>query len=104
MLTNFEWVYIHIGNYEDQTSGCILVGESANSCGTISQSTSAYYRVYMACLNAFENGDKVYILISDEPHMNDLVLGQASQITGKTAQEYIAATISEKQQARVCVT
>ena len=66
-VDNFEWVYIHIGNYEDQTSGCILVGESANSCGTISQSTSAYYRVYMACMKAFENGSKVYILISDEP-------------------------------------
>nr|MCP3686901.1 hypothetical protein [Gammaproteobacteria bacterium] len=66
-VPNFEWVYIHIGNHEDQTSGCILVGEGASSTMTVSRSTEAYNRVYAKCLEAFNGGNKVYILISDEP-------------------------------------
>ena len=66
-VPNFEWVYIHIGNHEDQTSGCILVGEGISSTMTANRSTEAYNRVYAKCLEAFEGGNKVYILISDEP-------------------------------------
>ena len=66
-VPNFEWVYIHIGNHDDQTSGCILVGEGENSAMTVSRSTEAYNRVYAKCLETFNAGGKVYILISDEP-------------------------------------
>ena len=43
-VEGFEWVYIHIGNTDDHTSGCILVGLGAlwrDDC-TVTHSEEAY--------------------------------------------------------------
>ena len=68
-VDNFEWVYIHIGNREDQTDGCILVGLEAasNSLGiTIQRSTDAYKLIYPSIASAVLSDNGAFIEIKDE--------------------------------------
>lgn len=59
-VPGFKWILIHIGNTDDDTAGCILVGNSALIIGcsrNIQRSTAAYRRVYAACADAAGRGD-----------------------------------------------
>jgi hypothetical protein len=66
---DFEWVYIHVGNTDDDTAGCILVGDTCESNvvgeGRVLGSTQAYRRIYPAIADAIE-GDGATLLIVDE--------------------------------------
>lgn len=66
-IPNFKYVLIHIGNTDDDTAGCLLVGTSAVSNvyekGRIGSSTLAYERFYPKVAAALESGEKVYIHI-----------------------------------------
>ncbi len=65
-VPGFEWVYIHIGNDDDDTSGCILVGDGATSSFELVQSVQAYRRLYRAVSGALITGEAAEILIEDE--------------------------------------
>ena len=66
-VNNYEWVYIHIGNYNTDTSGCILVGNGAALTNkSVSDSTKAYKTLYNKILKELEKNNKVYITIIDE--------------------------------------
>lgn len=68
-VPNFEWVYIHTGNTDEDTDGCILVGEIANlnhNRKIVGESVDAYKPLYQAISSAIENGIKVTIQIIDE--------------------------------------
>lgn len=46
-VDSFEWVYLHVGNTDKHSAGCILVGNAANVAqGTIQHSVLAYERIY----------------------------------------------------------
>jgi len=64
-VPGFEWVYIHIGNDDDDTAGCILVGDGAHVGGTLSESTVAYRRLYGVVSNAILAGEPVSIEVRD---------------------------------------
>ena len=68
-VPGFQWIYIHIGNDEDDTEGCILVGDTPNnnviSSGHVSQSKSAYKRIYPVIADAIQSGEPVTISIKD---------------------------------------
>lgn len=68
-IPNFEYVLIHIGNTDDDTAGCVLVGDSATqnitARGSIGSSTNAYKRLYPAIAGAIEKGEPVTIEILD---------------------------------------
>ena len=68
-VPGFNYVLIHIGNKDDDTAGCILVGNTAqqniDESGFIGSSTSAYKRIYPEIAKAVEDGDEVKILIRD---------------------------------------
>ena len=68
-VPGFEYVLIHIGNTDDDTAGCLLVGEDAvgnqRTEGKILKSTSAYKRVYGHVAAALAAGERVYITYTD---------------------------------------
>lgn len=59
-VPNFKYIYIHIGNTDEDTSGCILVGESVmfiKDRYRLVESTAAYRRVYELACNALEDSE-----------------------------------------------
>lgn len=57
MVPGFQWIYIHIGNDDGDTAGCILVGAGADLDGmTIGASAKAYARLYEKLIDAAETG------------------------------------------------
>jgi hypothetical protein len=64
-VPNFEYVLIHIGNRDDDTAGCLLVGDTSQQNltenGFIGSSTAAYRRIYPRIAEAIENGEQVTI-------------------------------------------
>jgi hypothetical protein len=67
-VPNFKWILIHIGNTDDDTAGCLLVGDQPNKFGQkgfISGSTSAYKRIYPIVAKAIESGERVWITYID---------------------------------------
>lgn len=65
-VPGFEWIYIHPGNDDDDTSGCILVGDGATASFELVQSVQAYRRLYRTVSAALISGEPVEILIEDE--------------------------------------
>ncbi len=68
---NFDNILIHIGNKDDDTAGCILVGDTCHSNsgggkGFIGESTNAYKRIYPKIANYLDSGaGPVFIQIID---------------------------------------
>ena len=66
---NFTFVYIHYGNYEKDTDGCILVGDGAQSNvledGMVMSSVAAYTRLAKEIYAAMDAGEEVWITIED---------------------------------------
>lgn len=59
-VPNFEYILIHIGNDDDDTAGCILVGNKPNNNkrekGFLGDSTSAYLDLYKKVIDEAING------------------------------------------------
>lgn len=53
-VPNFEYILIHIGNTDDNTAGCLLVGNNGNTSGelTVGNSTGAYKALYAKVIDA----------------------------------------------------
>lgn len=65
-VPEFLWIYIHPGNTDDHTSGCILVGDTKNEDNmTIGQSRDAYSRLYQAVVEAAKS-EELFIEVKDE--------------------------------------
>lgn len=56
----FEWVYIHTGNTDDETAGCILVGSGQTDAG-IFESIKAYTKIYPMVSEAILRNEPVMI-------------------------------------------
>ena len=70
-VTGFEWIYIHPGNIEKHTDGCILVGRGANSKPgdmSISNSVAAYTDLYNKVVDAAEVRDLHIEIIDRDRH------------------------------------
>jgi len=59
-VADFQWIYIHVGNTDKHTEGCILVGQGANiGHGNMSvmNSVRAYKDLYSKIVDAAEAQD-----------------------------------------------
>lgn len=63
-VPEFTHILFHIGNNDEDTAGCILVGMGANSeTGVITNSTDAYIEFYLRCLEALSNDEKLTLSV-----------------------------------------
>lgn len=59
-VPGFEYILIHIGNTDEDTAGCLLVGRGAGHDSLI-ESTIAYESMYKKVIAAFDRNEKVTI-------------------------------------------
>ncbi len=68
-VPDFTYVYIHIGNDDEDTEGCILTGEGlvglADGNYRTTNSTGAYERVYKYISKLLDEGVEVFVDIYD---------------------------------------
>lgn len=68
-VPGFQYILIHCGNDDDDTSGCLLVGDTQTnnitSDGFVGSSINAYKRIYPDIAKALEAGEKVEITYTD---------------------------------------
>lgn len=68
-VPGFNYILIHIGNRDDNTDGCLLVGDSSfqniTEEGFIGSSTQAYKRIYPEIARSLLNGQNVWITYTD---------------------------------------
>lgn len=68
-VPDFDWIYFHIGNDDDDSEGCLLVGRQVASNdqggGHIMESTLAYKRIYPIIHQAIVRNEPVFVHIID---------------------------------------
>ena len=69
-VPNFEHILIHCGNTDEDTAGCLLVGDSQEhndlkTDGFIGRATQAYFRIYSHIADALDRGEEVRITYRD---------------------------------------
>ncbi len=66
-VPNFQWVYLHVGNTDDHTEGCILVGRGVQSAdGNMSvQASRDAYRDLCGAVNDAAEAQALSITIVD---------------------------------------
>ena len=68
-VPDFEYILIHIGNDDDDTAGCLLIGNTVNNnqldAGFVGHSRDAYIQVYPKIADAIREGEEVWIHVAD---------------------------------------
>jgi len=70
-VPNFKWAYIHTGNTDDHTEGCLLVGtgfqetDEGENNHIVTGSRIAYVPLYTKIAEAWEDGEDVFITITN---------------------------------------
>ncbi|MGH1436599.1 MAG: DUF5675 family protein [Lewinella sp.] len=70
-VPNFTGIYIHVGNYEKNTDGCLLVADQAvndpkDYSSVQYKSTQAYKRIYKRMQAALDSGEEINLIIESE--------------------------------------
>tara|TARA_R100000278_G_scaffold10509_2_gene12058 strand:- start:1051 stop:1668 length:618 start_codon:yes stop_codon:yes gene_type:complete len=63
-VPNFEYILWHIGNDDDDTAGCLLVGKTSQD-NFIGNSTTAYKEIYPPIRDAILSGEEVTVTYID---------------------------------------
>lgn len=68
-VPGFTDVLVHIGNNDDETAGCVLIGDASaqniTEEGSIGASRAAYVRIYPQMADPLARGDEVHLTIKD---------------------------------------
>ena len=91
-IPNFKWVLFHLGNTDENTAGCVLVGDTQQDLdvskdGFIGSSGNAYKKFYPKVATALENGESVTLKISK------IQLKESNKINNASSPEYINAKV-----------
>ncbi len=70
-VPGFTGIYIHIGNKDDDTDGCLLLGDRSDNLALkrenpLTESTPAFHRFYMKYYPLLDQDVMVYLTIEDE--------------------------------------
>lgn len=65
-IPGFEYVLIHVGNTDEDTAGCLLIGKAKPNEWVITNSTETYKIVYKQIAAALLQNEKVTIQYIDE--------------------------------------
>ena len=69
-VPGFSNIYLHIGNTDEDSMGCILIGDSANNNqivkGFISSSVNCFKRVYQEITDAIDHGEEITIEVIND--------------------------------------
>lgn len=66
-VPGFEFVYMHVGNNEDDTEGCILMGRTMDlKAGMVGQSTDAYKELFPLVMDALDRNERVTLTITEQ--------------------------------------
>lgn len=67
-VPGFSYILIHAGNTDEDTAGCLLVGEQVHMPRpgefSVGRSRDAYRRIYPVVAEAIESGDEVTIRVA----------------------------------------
>ena len=68
-VPGFTWIYLHPGNTDDHTSGCILLGDGVMQNltreGRLIDSTAAYERIYKRMASEIHEHGHITLVIED---------------------------------------
>lgn len=69
-VPGFDWIYIHVGNNDDHTEGCLLAGYNGNYLpedggGEVGRSVDAYIALYKVIVAEMDKGERVFLTIKD---------------------------------------
>lgn len=71
-VPGFTFIYMHVGNKDDDSEGCILTGDgqvqNVTEQGQVSSSVSAYTRLYKAIIRALAL-EEIWITIKEEENV-----------------------------------
>lgn len=65
-VPEFRWVLIHVGNYERDTAGCLLLGRADYKAWAVWQSKSTYQRFYKMVIGSVERGDATILFLDND--------------------------------------
>lgn len=65
-VPGFAGVMIHVGNTDDDTEGCILLGDVAMASGALGDSVAGYRKAYAKISDKLRRGEKVFIDVLDQ--------------------------------------
>lgn len=71
-VPGFTYILIHVGNYDRDTDGCLLLGRADYDARAVWQSKKAYERFYGQVITAAENGEATIEYI-DSDSLNKLI-------------------------------
>ena len=91
-IPNFKWVLFHLGNTDENTAGCILVGDTQQDLdvskdGFIGSSGNAYKKFYPKVATALENGESVSLIVSK------IQLKEVKKLNNASSPEYINSKV-----------
>ena len=71
-VPDFTFIYMHVGNKDDDSEGCLLLGDgqmqNVTERGQVTSSVSAYRRIYELIVEAllgFHENEEVWITVED---------------------------------------
>ncbi len=70
-VPGFNWVYMHVGNKDDDTDGCLLLGDgqisNVTERGMVTTSVAAYRRIYEMIVDELTDTEtgEVWITVED---------------------------------------
>lgn len=65
-VPDFRWVLIHVGNYERDTAGCLLLGRADFEAWAVWQSKATYKRFYARTIDAVDAGEATILFLDND--------------------------------------